>query len=142
MEFHRVCLAVGESNERARKLYESANFYEVFRNGPVIKLACDLGSYRAVLQHNNGVQLEVAGNVDGAVECYRRSTELDPSIPNSFVTLGRILRDRGKASEAEDCFRGAYNTVGVAPEKFFELGRAFFDEGIVDEAEACLLEVN
>ena len=49
MGFDRLCLTVSEHNERARGLYASRGFYKVSREGPMLKLVCDLEASRLTL---------------------------------------------------------------------------------------------
>lgn len=61
----------------------------------------------AGLANRRGIALEALGRDQDALAAYRRATELDPSLAQGHVNLGRLLRDRGAYREAEASFSRA-----------------------------------
>ena len=67
----------------------------------------------SVFYHNLGVAHKKAGNIDDAIESYRRSYSLKSRIPDSHYNLAIILREQGQFIEAEKEY---YAALEISPD--------------------------
>src|SRR5262249_46822802 len=58
----------------------------------------------AALSTPRGPLHEALGHADAARGDFERACELDPSLPEPHINLGRLLRDQGRTREAEQSF--------------------------------------
>jgi predicted O-linked N-acetylglucosamine transferase (SPINDLY family) len=54
---------------------------------------------------NLGNACRAAGDLEKAVDCYRRALEIDPAYLPARYNLGLVLHQIGRLDEAEECFR-------------------------------------
>jgi Flp pilus assembly protein TadD len=54
--------------------------------------------------NRRGLVDEALGQTDAAEADFERACELDPSLPQPHINLGRLLRDQGHARQAEQAF--------------------------------------
>jgi tetratricopeptide (TPR) repeat protein len=83
--------------------------------------------------YERGGELE-EDSPEAAMSAYRQALEIDPSLADAHVNLGRLLHERGDAAQAERHYRLA---LAVRPEDAtaaFNLGVALQDLGRVEEA--------
>jgi tetratricopeptide (TPR) repeat protein len=80
-----------------------------------------------------GMDLEEE-DAEGAVAAYRRALALDPSAPDVWLNLGRLLHERGEVAEAEQCYREAVALQPGEPVALFDLGVALQDQERPEEA--------
>jgi tetratricopeptide (TPR) repeat protein len=81
-----------------------------------------------------GSELEYDDAPEEAMAAYRRALELDASLPDAHLNLGRLLHERGETAEAESHYRQA---LAVRPEDAtaaFNLGVALQDLGRLRDA--------
>jgi tetratricopeptide (TPR) repeat protein len=81
-----------------------------------------------------GSELEYDDAPEEAMAAYRRALELDASLPDAHLNLGRLLHERGETAEAERHYRQA---LAVRPEDAtaaFNLGVALQDLGRLRDA--------
>jgi len=82
----------------------------------------------------HGSDLEYDDAPEEAMAAYRRALELDASLPDAHLNLGRLLHERGETAEAESHYRQA---LAVRPEDAtaaFNLGVALQDLGHLRDA--------
>ena len=56
------------------------------------------------LYNRRGLAHEALGQLGAARADFERASTLDPSLPQPYVNLGRLLRDQGRARDAEQAF--------------------------------------
>jgi len=81
-----------------------------------------------------GSDLEYDDVPEEAMAAYRRALELDASLPDAHLNLGRLLHERGETAEAESHYRQA---LAVRPDDAtaaFNLGVALQDLGRLRDA--------
>jgi len=81
-----------------------------------------------------GVELEDEGASDEAIVAYRRALELDASLPDAHLNLGRLLHERGDTAEAERHYRQALAVRPGDATAAFNLGVALQDLGRLRDA--------
>ena len=85
---------------------------------------------------NLGSALSNQGNLDEAIDCFRRAIELDPKNATAHSNLGVVLQDQGQLDEAIACLQKAIElNPGWAP-TYSNLGGALKQQGRLDEAIA------
>src|SRR5262245_28061613 len=104
-------------NQVAERHFESAAGYEV-----------------------HGHALEAEGNVEGALEAYRRSEALDPRRKGPRVAMGRLLLAQGKPFEARAVLDRELKLAPSDPQACYYAGLAAIQFGKTAEA-ASLLEI-
>jgi protein O-GlcNAc transferase len=77
------------------------------------------------------------GQLEPAINCYRRATELHPAYPEAHYNLGRALQILARYSEAESSFRKAVQLSPEDPGLLLTLGNLLFARGKVTECESC-----
>ena len=85
--------------------------------------------------HNNlGIVLFDQGRLDLAIDAYRRSIELDPSLAETHNNLGNALKDQGRSDLAIDCFERAVALRPGYAEAYSNMALALSDQGRLDPA--------
>ena len=113
-----VCAADGR-DEEARIAFEEA-------------LKLNPGDSRA---HNDlAVQLEKAGDVQGALEHYQTAVEANPDFMLAWSNLGDLLGRTGAVEAAVDAFKNALKQDPDNPEIQYNLGVRLAEMGHTDEA--------
>jgi tetratricopeptide (TPR) repeat protein/serine/threonine protein kinase len=91
-----------------------------------------------------GNLLKHKGDVDGAIACWRKAIEVDPTCANAHNNLGDELRERGQLDEAirhlEEAIRLLRKDAALDPNQaiaHYNLGVALAGRGQMDEAIAC-----
>ena len=77
------------------------------------------------------------GNLDEAVDCYRRALALAPDCAKTYNNLGAALQQQGKLDEAVASCRRALELEPDYAEAHGNLGIALQDQGKLDEAVAA-----
>ena len=96
---------------------------------------------RADRYNNLGIVLQSVGQLDEAVDAYRRALAIEPRHANAHSNLGVLLRATGKPAEAEAEYRAA---IAIAPDHldaYTNLGILLNALGRTDEAAACYCKV-
>jgi hypothetical protein len=78
---------------------------------------------------DEGLDLEETGDIDGAIQAYRQTAQLDAQNVAAWINWGRLLHDRGNKREAEDVYRRALEQCGADPVLMFNLGVLLEDLG-------------
>jgi serine/threonine-protein kinase len=87
---------------------------------------------------NLGNALKAKGELDEAIACFRKASELDPKYAAAHVNLGAILCDVTHDYDgAIACFRAAIELDPKVAVGHYNLGNALRGKGQVDEAIAC-----
>ena len=95
-------------------------------------VACDPNYFLAC--ENLGYALAITGELDGAINCFQKTTELQPRNPDAHYSLGSVYYKRGKLDEAIHHFR---KVVELRPEDAMahnSLGGGLHRKGKLDEA--------
>jgi tetratricopeptide (TPR) repeat protein len=83
-----------------------------------------------------GVDLEIDEDLDAAMAAYRRALEIDASLPDAHLNLGRLLHEMGDLAAAEEHYRAALASRPADPTAAFNLGVVLEDLGRLEEAAA------
>ncbi len=81
-----------------------------------------------------GSDLEYDDAPDEAMTAYRRALELDASLPDAHLNLGRLLHERGETAQAERHYRQALAIRPGDATAAFNLGVALQDVGRLRDA--------
>jgi len=81
-----------------------------------------------------GSDLEYDAAPEEAMAAYRRALELDASLPDAHLNLGRLLHERGETAEAESHYRQALAERPEDATAAFNLGVALQDLGRLRDA--------
>ncbi|HSS48918.1 MAG TPA: tetratricopeptide repeat protein [Thermoanaerobaculia bacterium] len=81
-----------------------------------------------------GNELEYDDAPEEAMAAYRRALELDASLPDAHLNLGRLLHERGETAEAESHYRQALAVRPGDATAAFNLGVALQDLGRLRDA--------
>jgi tetratricopeptide (TPR) repeat protein len=82
---------------------------------------------------DRGVELEM-DDPAAAEDAYRQALEIDPTMVDARLNLGRLLHEAGRIVEAEGHYRSALETRPDDPTALFNLGVALQDLGRPAEA--------
>lgn len=82
---------------------------------------------------DRGVELEL-DDPAAAEDAYRQALEIDPTMVDARLNLGRLLHEAGRIVEAEGLYRSALETRPDDPTALFNLGVALQDLGRPAEA--------
>jgi Flp pilus assembly protein TadD len=93
------------------------------------------------LYNRRGLAFEALGNRAAAISDYERASELDPSLPQPHINLGRLLRDQGRLREAEQEFglalaRGSSEAQAWLGRGLCRIGRGDLEGGSGDVQQA------
>jgi tetratricopeptide (TPR) repeat protein len=77
---------------------------------------------------------ECAGNLEGAVEQYRRVIKLDPNLDRARLRLGAVLLDQGRPNEAVEQFRQVQKRQADDADALLGLARGYHHLGRLDDA--------
>jgi len=102
-------------NQVAERSFESAAGYEV-----------------------HGHALEAEGNVEGALEAYRRSKASNPHRIGPAIAIGRLLLSQGKPAEARDVLDRELEVAPSDPQACYYAGLAAIQLGKMAEAVPLL----
>jgi tetratricopeptide (TPR) repeat protein len=90
------------------------------------------------MAHNNlGNALKAQGDLEGAVECYRRAIAAAPNSAPAYYNLGNALQAKRDREGAIACFRRAIAADPKLAAAHYSLGNALDDKGEVEGAIAC-----
>lgn len=82
---------------------------------------------------DRGAELEL-DDPEAAMDAYRQALEIDPTMVDARLNLGRLLHEAGRTVEAEGHYRNALETRPDDPTALFNLGVALQDLGRPAEA--------
>lgn len=83
---------------------------------------------------SQGYTMQRAGNLDGAMQMYRKAIEIDPSYVVCYNDLGIIYEEKGLLDQAEDCYLKATKVDPAYPSSYSNL--ALFYENKRDLTKA------
>jgi tetratricopeptide (TPR) repeat protein len=89
-------------------------------------------------QYNLGIALSKRKEYDKAIEHYKQTLKLDPSIPEVYYNWAIIISERGKLDEAIRMYRKAIKIKPDYGDAHSNLGLALANQGKLDEAEEHL----
>ena len=92
-------------------------------------LALRYGTFDAQVQNNVGVTRMLLGDPSEAEKMFRASARMDPSQPQAFVDLGRVLAGKNQYDEAVALYRRALGMRPDVPEALEGLGIALASSG-------------
>lgn len=81
----------------------------------------------ADLHYRLGILRRQLGDLDGAIEAFRRALAINPRYVKALNRLGLALRDRGADDEAEEMFQEALRVVPDEIHLHYHLGLLFSD---------------
>jgi protein O-GlcNAc transferase len=84
-----------------------------------------------------GISLQQTGNLDSAIDCFRRAVAIGPDVAEAFSHLGAALEAHGKLDEAISAYRTALALQPDIPAVLNNLGTVLQDKGFLDEAASC-----
>jgi tetratricopeptide (TPR) repeat protein len=84
-----------------------------------------------------GCDLEAEDDLDAATAAYRRALELDASLPDAHLNLGRLVHETGDLAAAETHYRAALTARPDDPTAAFNLGVVLQDLGRLEDAAAA-----
>lgn len=84
-----------------------------------------------------GGELEYDDAAEEAMAAYRHALELDASLPDAHLNLGRLLHERGETAEAEGHYRQALALRPGDATAAFNLGVALQDLGFLRDAASA-----
>lgn len=82
---------------------------------------------------DRGAEIET-DEPEAAMDAYRQALEIDPTMVDARLNLGRLLHEAGRTVEAEGHYRNALETRPDDPTALFNLGVALQDLGRPAEA--------
>ncbi|MFI5306023.1 MAG: tetratricopeptide repeat protein [Polyangiales bacterium] len=96
------------------------------------------------LHNRRGLAYEALGDRSAAAADFERAAELDPSLPQPHINLGRLLRDQGRLREAEQEFglaitRGPSEAQAWLGRGLSRIGRGDVEGGSIDIEQARAL---
>ena len=91
----------------------------------------------AELQKNLGITLQSKGQLDQAIDAYRKSIALNPQLLPAHHALGYALNESGRFDESVAAFRQAIAINPTLPESHNNFGNALCDAGCFEEAIAA-----
>jgi serine/threonine protein kinase/tetratricopeptide (TPR) repeat protein len=68
-------------------------------------------SIEAAYEYVKGQELQSAGDYDGALQRYRKATELDPKLGRAFAGMGAVSSSQGKTEEAVRYYKQALGLI-------------------------------
>jgi predicted TPR repeat methyltransferase len=90
---------------------------------------------------NLGIIFQEDGQLEAAIDAYRRAIAIDPSHANAHSNLGVLLRATGKPSEAEAAYRTAIQLNPDHIDAYTNLGILLNGLKRAEEAAACFSKV-
>lgn len=79
--------------------------------------------------YEHGLELEQAGDREGAIKAYERAVADDPGRVDAHINLGRLLHEAKRLAQAEQVYRTAVRLCGEDPVLLFNLGVLLEDRG-------------
>jgi predicted TPR repeat methyltransferase len=90
---------------------------------------------------NLGIVFQSDGQLEAAIDAYRRAIAMDPGHANAYSNLGVVLRAIGKPSEAEAAYRTAIRLNPDHIDAYTNLGILLNGLRRIEEAAACFCKV-
>jgi tetratricopeptide (TPR) repeat protein len=91
--------------------------------------------------YDSALDLE-AVSAEEAIGAYRKAIELEPTLSDAHLNLGRLLHEAGRVDEAEAHYREAVEADPQSARAFYNLGVALEDRGLrpgaIEAYEAAL----
>ena len=76
-----------------------------------------------------GNALQDKGNLEEAIEAYKKAHSLRPDYAESYYNMGNALKDKGKLKEALDVFKKALSIEPYNAEAYNSIGVVFKEQG-------------
>jgi tetratricopeptide (TPR) repeat protein len=89
------------------------------------------------LHFQQGIALVDKGDLDGAIDCWKKALDLDPKYVPAHNNLGNVLRDKGDLDGAIACYQKALDLDPKYAPAHCNLGVALYDRHDLDGAIAC-----
>ena len=89
---------------------------------------------KAELHANLARVYSASGQIDNAIESYRRAVSLRADLQDCWVSLIFLLKATERYDEAEDCCRESLATTGCPSQLRHALAGVLFEQGRVEEA--------
>lgn len=125
---------IADLGSRARTHFEHGRLGEALRDYEAL---CRASPRDPAAWHMLGVVHGSLGDVESAVRCALRTTELAPSAPAGYRNLGQFLLQLGRADEAARSFRKLLSLDAGQAADHANLGVALAVLGRPSEAVAC-----
>lgn len=125
---------IAELGSRARAHFEQGRLREARTDYEELCRRCPQDP---AAWHMLGVVFGSLGDLDNAVHCASRTTQLAPSAPAGYRNLGHFLLQLGRAAEAEASFRKAVSLTPDQAADHANLGVALASQGRHAEAIDC-----
>jgi len=104
------------------------------------QLFIDKGFSDPLVFSNYAVILAQRGEINNAINLYKKSIKLFPNSPQAYSNLGKIFKDLGKLEEAECYIRKAIKIKPNYAEAYLNLGIIFIQFGKFLKAEEYTLK--
>jgi tetratricopeptide (TPR) repeat protein len=130
----QLSLAAGDTTRaarhdaRAQELIDAATRTDDPRAGMVVTPVGSIANIR------RGRTLAAAGNLEAAVEHYRRAIESRPELPEFHTSLGEVYALLDRLDEAEQEYLAALELNPDYDTAIFRLGRVYFRTGRFEKA--------
>jgi tetratricopeptide (TPR) repeat protein len=95
---------------------------------------CPTQNEEARLLYNRGLELTSQGNLEAAIQAYRKATELDPIYCDAMDNLGQLFRRLGKLDEAISWYKRSVEVLPNNAVAHQNLAIVYRLQGKLDEA--------
>ncbi|MEA3157668.1 MAG: protein O-GlcNAc transferase [Betaproteobacteria bacterium] len=99
-----------------------------------LRQALEHAPENAELHATLGLVYSATGQIDAALESYRRATTLQPGLGDAWIRLAGLLKTTARYDEAEDCCRHAMAAIGATSTLRHALAEVLFEQGRVAES--------
>ncbi len=97
------------------------------------KYALKLDPYNIFFYNDLGTTYMRKGDIDNAIDCYRRSLEIFKG-PATYNMLGRALSEKGNLKEGEECLKKSIELDSNSGNPYFNLALIYIKKGKKEEA--------
>ncbi|HEV2378915.1 MAG TPA: tetratricopeptide repeat protein [Terriglobia bacterium] len=95
---------------------------------------------QALREYDKGKTQELQGDLEGAIDHYRKALRADPGYYPALNNLGALYERRGRHTQAEEVLVKAIARNPDDGEAYVNLGHSFYEEGRYRDASTQLLE--
>ena len=96
------------------------------------KYALKLDPYNIFFYNDLGTTYLRKGDIDNAIDCYRRSLEIFKG-PATYNMLGRALSEKGNLKEGEECLKKSIELDSNSGNPYFNLALLYIKKGKKEE---------
>ena len=131
--YTNTCLRFNKKQilSQANKAMAKGNYLEA---AEYYKLFLSEGYIDPNVFSNYGTILQSSGQLDNAIDLYKKSINLFPQSPYAYSNIGTIYKDLGKLKESEFFLRKAIELKPSFVEAYFNLGNTIRASGNYPEA--------